>query len=114
EIPLQVHDVRGGEAGAEDDPFPFQPVHPQLVDIRIGLTPDDRMMLDYIKHYGIPFIIVATKCDKLSKTKINESANALLNDAQISSGTDIILYSSVTGEGRDTLWRKIIDSAFGE
>ena len=86
----------------------------QLIDIRIGLTPDDRMMIDYIKHYGIPFIIVATKCDKLSKNKINAAAAELLGDAQIGSGTDIILYSSVTGEGRDNLWRKIYDSAFGE
>ena len=86
----------------------------QLIDVRIGITDDDRMMLEYITHYEIPYMIVATKCDKLNKTKLNESAADLLSDPAISRDTEIILYSSATGAGRETLWRKIIDSAFGE
>ena len=41
-----------------------------LVDIRHQPTADDIMMINYLYHYHIPFVIVATKADKLGKTKI--------------------------------------------
>ncbi|MBQ0099763.1 MAG: YihA family ribosome biogenesis GTP-binding protein, partial [Firmicutes bacterium] len=44
-----------------------------LVDIRHDPTGDDKMMVDYLYHYNIPFIIVATKADKIAKTKIKNS-----------------------------------------
>ncbi len=86
----------------------------QLVDIRIGLTGDDRAMLDYLDYYGVPYIIVCTKCDKLSKTKLNEQTKKLLSSGTVRAGTQIILYSSVTNEGRDTLWQMICSAASGE
>ena len=85
----------------------------QLVDIRIGLTDDDRMMLNYLDHFELPYIIVATKCDKLNKTKLNESVKKLLSDSSLRSNTQIILYSSVTNEGRDKLWEQIISVSSG-
>ena len=45
----------------------------QLIDIRVGITEDDVMMLSYLDHFDVPYIIVATKCDKLNKTKLNEA-----------------------------------------
>ena len=41
-----------------------------LVDIRHKPTEDDKMMVNYLYHYQIPFVLVATKADKLGKTKI--------------------------------------------
>ncbi len=41
-----------------------------LVDIRHNPTADDIMMINYLYHYRIPFILVATKADKLGKSKI--------------------------------------------
>lgn len=42
----------------------------QLVDIRHEPTDDDKLMVNFMYHYAIPFVIVATKADKLPKTKI--------------------------------------------
>ncbi len=85
----------------------------QLIDIRVGLTEDDRMMLSYLDHYEVPYIIVATKCDKLNKTQLNEACAKLLSDPSLRSNTEIILYSSLKGIGRETLWDKIIEKSIG-
>ena len=41
-----------------------------LVDIRHDPTEDDKMMVNYLYHYAVPFTLIATKADKLGKTKI--------------------------------------------
>lgn len=41
-----------------------------LVDIRHEPTADDKQMINYLYHYAIPFTVVATKADKLPKTKV--------------------------------------------
>ena len=42
----------------------------QLVDIRHDPTEDDKLMVNFLYHYQLPFVIVATKADKIAKTKI--------------------------------------------
>ena len=85
----------------------------QLIGIRIGITDDDMMMLSYLEHYRIPYIIVATKCDKLNKTKLNQACKSLLEENELESNTKIILYSSITHAGRDLLWNQITESCVG-
>ena len=82
----------------------------QLVDLQVGPTADDIMMINYMKNAGIPFVIVASKADKPNKTVRNASLEALKRNEAIPEGTPIIPFSSKTGEGRDELWR-IIRSA---
>ncbi len=84
----------------------------QLVDSRIGLTDDDKMMLDYMHYYNVPYIIVATKCDKLNKTQLTEAASSLTSSPFLRSGTGLVLYSSLKDLGRDELWKLILKSAF--
>lgn len=43
-----------------------------LVDIRHKPTNDDRIMYDFLATQNIDFTIVATKADKIAKTKIDE------------------------------------------
>ncbi len=43
-----------------------------LVDIRHKPTNDDRIMYDWLIEQNIPFTIIATKADKIAKTKIDE------------------------------------------
>ena len=40
-----------------------------LLDIRHEPTADDKLMLDWASHFGLHIIIVATKADKIAKTK---------------------------------------------
>lgn len=80
----------------------------QLVDSRIGLTKDDRDMVEYLNETGLPYIIVATKTDKLNKTEREKAVNTLVNDPSIMPGTQIILFSSETKEGKNDVWEAIL------
>lgn len=80
----------------------------QLVDIKVGLTKDDLTMLEYMNYYNIPYIVVATKCDKLNKTQLTENAKKIAEDGNLRPGTEIILYSSTKNIGRDELWGIIL------
>ena len=41
----------------------------QIVDLRHPPTADDCMMYDFLVHYNIPAIVIATKADKIPKGK---------------------------------------------
>ncbi|MBQ0109787.1 MAG: YihA family ribosome biogenesis GTP-binding protein [Clostridiales bacterium] len=82
-----------------------------LIDIRVGFTNDDLMMLDYLDYYNLRYMIVATKCDKLNKTQLNEACKKLMDSGKLCADTEIILYSSLKDIGRDILWDRIITNA---
>lgn len=82
----------------------------QLVDCRVGITPDDTMMLEYLRHAGLPYIIVLTKTDKLNKTERSRAIPAI-EGHPLATGAMVVPFSSHTGEGRDALWRAILDAA---
>lgn len=86
----------------------------QLIDIRTGVTADDADMLAWLRHYEVPHLLVATKCDKLGKTALNEAAAQLIHSPAVAPGTACVLFSSLKGEGREALWAQIIKLAFGE
>ena len=79
----------------------------QLVDSRIGPTADDQMMLQYLNQCGIPFVVVATKCDKLNATERKKSEELLRNHPDIPTDTPILFYSALKNVGRQELWSLI-------
>ena len=74
----------------------------QLVDIRHTPTQEDQMMTDYLRHYDIPFTVVATKADKLSKAQRGRSIPVICRTLVVQPW-EIITYSSEDGTGRDAL-----------
>ncbi len=42
-----------------------------LVDIRHKPSNDDKFMYDYLIKRGLPFFVVASKADKIAKTKVD-------------------------------------------
>ncbi|WP_129688049.1 ribosome biogenesis GTP-binding protein YihA/YsxC [Gottfriedia acidiceleris] len=78
-----------------------------LVDLRHSPTEDDVMMYDFLKHYGIPVIIVATKADKIPKGKWDKHAKVVREKLQIEEGDELILFSSETGMGKEKAWSVI-------
>lgn len=72
-----------------------------LLDIRHPPTAEDRQMLEYLIYYGIPFTIIATKSDKLAKSKVKAEANK--NAKLLGAPPYAIPFSSETGAGRDEL-----------
>lgn len=77
----------------------------QLVDLEVGPTADDVMMINYLSQTGIPFVIVASKADKPNKTNREKALELLANHEAIPEGTPIIPFSSKSGEGKEQLWK---------
>ena len=73
----------------------------QLIDLKVGATADDRLMLEWLAINEVPFAVAATKADKLNKTEREASLASLKKS--IYSGAGIIPFSAVTGEGADAL-----------
>lgn len=84
----------------------------QLIDIRTGPSDDDIMMINMMIDRSIPFTVVATKTDKLSKTALQNRLSELEEEFFMGTGITILPFSSVSREGRDELWKIIFDAAF--
>ncbi len=82
----------------------------QLVDMRHKPSEDDYIMMRFLQDAGLPFIVAATKSDKLNKTQYNERKNCLREElAEFGDNLTIIPFSSEKGEGTEEL-KKIIES----
>lgn len=82
----------------------------QLIDIRTGPTDDDIMMINMMIDRGIDFVVVATKADKLSKTAMQSRIDELEREYFLGTDIKLLPFSSVSRDGRDELWKKIIDA----
>lgn len=75
----------------------------QLVDVRTGPTADDIMMIQYLWDAGLPFLVILTKCDKLSKTALAKTVEDIKNEYFAEVDIDLIPFSSETGLGKESL-----------
>jgi GTP-binding protein len=78
-----------------------------LVDSRIPPTDSDLVMKEWLDHYGIPNLTVLTKSDKISR---NEQAKALRTCAETLQTKEIIVFSAITGFGKEAILKKIRDA----
>lgn len=77
-----------------------------LVDIRHDPTALDKQMVAYMHHYNIPFCVIATKCDKLSKMACNKQKSVIARELCL--GVDnIMTVSSQAKMGKDEILTKI-------
>ena len=79
-----------------------------LIDMRHSPTKDDILMMDFLVENELPFIIVLTKADKLSKRQREERLNSLKEEISAIDEIKIIEFSSITGEGVEEI-RNIIE-----
>ncbi len=70
-----------------------------LVDLRHEPTALDKQMLTYLYAYALPFAVIATKADKLSRAERQRNASLAASSLKIGKD-DIIVFSGVTGEGK--------------
>jgi len=75
-----------------------------ITDSRHEPTRLDQMMSEWLKERGKPFVIVATKSDKLSSNKLREN---LKRASMMHGRNDIIPFSAITRRGADRLWKAI-------
>jgi len=75
-----------------------------ITDLRHPPTADDILMYDFLKHYNIPCVIIATKADKISKSQWQKHLKVTRETLELSEEDYLILFSSETGEGKDKVW----------
>lgn len=77
-----------------------------LFDARREATAVDTEWLEWLSAWGRPYLVVLTKSDKLSG---NERARSLARwrRASAGSGTDPVMFSALTSEGKDVIWQWI-------
>ena len=64
----------------------------------------------YLIDCGVPFVVVATKADKLSKSELRRQLESFEENYFKGTGIEVLPFSSVTRDGKDELWSKIFDS----
>ena len=75
----------------------------QLVDIRHAPSAQDIQMYDYLKHYGLDGIVVATKSDKVSRNEMSKCMSVIRKTLKMAPEDKIIAVSSLKRTGCDEL-----------
>ena len=76
-----------------------------LIDIRHAPTQDDLQMFRYLIYYNIPYTLVATKADKIARSKQKQEANKRAKE--LGAPPFAIPFSSETGEGKAEILERI-------
>ncbi len=77
-----------------------------LADSRHDPTADDVQMIEYLHYHVLPFTVILTKVDKLSKMKLKEHKKAIAADLYMGEN-NLIATSSETGYGKEEVLSKI-------
>ena len=83
-----------------------------LVDIRHDPTEDDKNMNTFLRQMGIPFTVIATKADKISRAA-RQKHLAPICRALMVQPWEVICWSSEDGTGRDQV-QKLIDEVLAD
>eukprot|EP01041_Mallomonas_annulata_P009790 gene9790-20361_t len=84
-----------------------------LVDIRREPLSSDLAMVQYLQEAGLPYLVVATKVDKISANEVTQ-ASASIRKAFTLPDNQPLTFSSVTGHGRKSLWHAIRKGLLGD
>lgn len=78
-----------------------------LVDVRHTPSDDDRVMYEWLSSHTVPYIVIATKIDKIPRSRIKPRLQEIGIFLGINEGVSLVPFSSETGTGRDELWARI-------
>ncbi|MCF0144488.1 MAG: YihA family ribosome biogenesis GTP-binding protein [Firmicutes bacterium] len=85
----------------------------QLVDIRHAPSKQDVQMYDFLRHYGLDGIVVATKADKVPRNQIPGHIKTIKQTLQLKGDDMIIPVSALKKTGYDELL-EVIGNLTGE
>ena len=77
-----------------------------LIDIRRDPGKEEFDMVDWLESHEMPYLIILTKSDKLSKTKQQKRLNAICSQMNREKSS-VILFSAKTKKGRDLILEEI-------
>lgn len=79
----------------------------QLVDIRHAPSAQDQQMYEYLRHYGLDGIVVATKADKVSRNELPKCIRTIRNSLKLETEDLVIPVSALKKSGYEELLEKI-------
>ena len=80
-----------------------------LVDFRHEPSADDVQMYEFLKYYEIPVIVVATKADKIPRSKWNKHESVIKKRLDFDKNDDFLIFSSGNKDGLDAAWDAILE-----
>jgi GTP-binding protein len=80
-----------------------------LADVRRGFGDDDLELVASIAQLGRHCVLVATKCDKLTRNELYNRQAAIARELRVDAKSDIVWTSASTRAGLDDLWSRIGD-----
>ncbi|MEZ7647710.1 ribosome biogenesis GTP-binding protein YihA/YsxC [Streptococcus constellatus] len=80
-----------------------------LVDFRHEPSADDVQMYEFLKYYEIPVIVVATKADKIPRSKWNKHESVIKKRLDFDKNDDFLIFSSINKDGLDAAWDAILE-----
>lgn len=75
----------------------------QLVDIRHAPSKQDIEMYNYLRHYGLDGVVVATKADKVSRNELQKCIRQIRTSLALSQADKVIPVSSLKKTGHEQL-----------
>lgn len=79
-----------------------------LVDARHNPSDDDISMYEWLHYYNIPILVVATKSDKISRSRFNKYESNIKRTLGFDEeDSDFQFFSSETKYGKDEVWQWI-------
>ena len=80
-----------------------------ILDLRHTPTADDVMMYDFVKHYDLPVILVATKEDKVKRSDIKKNEKKIKEKLNFRDEDILIKFSSLKKLNVDAVWEAILN-----
>ena len=74
-----------------------------ILDTRRGWTEKDLDLKRWLEHHGRPYLVVATKTDKLNRSEAERGLRAIRQE-----GIEPLPFSALTGRGVREIWQAIV------
>jgi GTP-binding protein len=65
------------------------------------------MMLDFVRHYNLHHLAVATTADKIPRSKLQAHISGIKNSLRLGPDVPVVMFSALAKQGRDELWEAI-------
>ena len=81
-----------------------------IVDASIPPQKKDLELLNWLRHVGRPYIVVATKMDRVSGNQLRNNITRLKQELLIE---DVLPFSAKATDGHNELWKRIVEASGG-
>ncbi len=78
-----------------------------LLDIRRAPNSDDASFIRWLEKFSIPFLVVLTKSDKVSKNKCS-AQRKVIKEFLLLKDEELVFFSTVTREGKQEILKRIM------